>query len=135
MIEKSNFCTVYCVIDALDECEPDLLRQLLTKFEQLSNPNNTSPKKVRLVCLSRWFPERIPESLDLFTKIELDMMLAGKADMERFITERVSTLARKKKMTGRLKACVEEVFQTKSGGTFLWVSFMAKDLEDKSISN
>ncbi|KAJ4007627.1 hypothetical protein NW752_010293 [Fusarium irregulare] len=133
MIENSKFRTVYCVIDALDECEPGSLRQLLTKFEQLSDPDNTSPKKVRLVCLSRRFPERIPESLDLFTKIELDMMPAGKADVERFIAERVSTLARKKRMTGRLKARVEEAFQRKSEGTFLWVSFMAQDLEQKRL--
>ncbi|RBR18742.1 uncharacterized protein FIESC28_05883 [Fusarium coffeatum] len=133
MIEKPNFRTVYCVIDALDECEPDSLRQLLTKFEQLSDPDNTSPKKVRLICLSRRSPERIPESLDLFTKIELDMMPAGKADVERFIAERVSTLAREKRMTGRLKARVEEVLQRKSEGKFLWVSFMAQELEQKRL--
>lgn len=83
---------------------------LLNRFERLSDLGNRSPKKIKLVCPSRRFPERIPESLDLFTKIELDMMLAGKADVERFIARRVSTLARKKRFSEKMIARVEEVF-------------------------
>ena len=133
MVENSSFRTIYCVIDALDECEHDSLSLLLNKFERLSDSGNRSPKKIKLVCLSRRFPERIPESLDLFTKIELDMMSAGKADVERFIAGRVSTLARKKKFSDKMTARVEEVFQRKSEGTFLWVSYMAQDLEHKNL--
>lgn len=103
MIEDSSFCTVYCVIDALDECKHDSLRQLLIKLEQLSVSDNTSPKKIKLVCLSRRFPERIPESLGLFIKIEMDMMSASEEDVERFIAERVSTLVQKKKFNDKMK--------------------------------
>lgn len=123
MVEISSFRTIYCVIDALNECEHDSLSLLLNKFERLSDLGNRSPKKIKLVCLCRRFPERIPESLDQFTKIELDMMLAG----------RVSTLARKKKFSDKMTARVEEVFQRKSEGTFLWVSYMAQDLEHKNL--
>ncbi|RFN54384.1 hypothetical protein FIE12Z_1511 [Fusarium flagelliforme] len=133
MIEKSSFRTIYCVVDALDECEHDSLNLLLTKFEQLSNSVNGTTSKVKLVCLSRRFPERIPESLDLFIKIELDMMPAGKADVERFIAQRVSTLSRKKKFGPKMETRIQEVFQNKSEGTFLWVSFMAQDLENKNL--
>ncbi|KAI1070287.1 hypothetical protein LB507_010322 [Fusarium sp. FIESC RH6] len=110
MVENSSFRTIYCVIDALDECEHDSLSLLLNRFERLTDSGNRSSKKVKLVCLSRWFPERIPESLDLFTKIELDMMPAGKADVERFSAGRVSTLARREKFSDKMTAQVEEVF-------------------------
>ncbi|SPJ88930.1 related to ankyrin 3 [Fusarium torulosum] len=133
MIMASNFHTIYCIIDALDECEDNSLAILLKKFKKLSQCSKVSSTKLKLICLSRRFPERIPESLDSFTKVELDMMTAGKEDVRRFISERISDLSRTKKFTSRMRKRVEEVFQEKSEGTFLWVSFMAQDLEEKPL--
>ncbi|KAH7174822.1 pfs domain-containing protein [Fusarium flagelliforme] len=53
MVDNSSFRTIYCVIDALDECERDSLSLLLSRFERLSDPDNVSPNKIKLVCLSR----------------------------------------------------------------------------------
>ncbi|KIL88154.1 hypothetical protein FAVG1_08232 [Fusarium avenaceum] len=133
MIRASNFHTIYCIIDALDECEANSLAVLLKKFKRLGQSSTEFSTKMKLVCLSRRFPERIPESLDTFTRVELDMMAAGKEDVRRFIAERISDLSRTKKFTSRMRKRVEEVFQKKSEGTFLWVSFMAQDLEEKSL--
>jgi nucleoside phosphorylase len=133
MIMASNFHTIYCIVDALDECEDNSLAILLKKFKKLSQSSTASSTKLKLICLSRRFPERIPESLDTFTKVELDMMTAGKEDVNRFISERISDLSRMKKFTSRMRKRVEEVFQEKSEGTFLWVSFMARDLEEKPL--
>jgi nucleoside phosphorylase/ankyrin repeat protein/Cdc6-like AAA superfamily ATPase len=133
MIRASNFHTIYCIIDALDECEGNSLTILLKKFKRLSQSSTTSSTKLKLICLSRRFPERIPESLDSFIKVELDMMTAGKEDVRRFISERISDLSRTKKFTSRIRKRVEEVFQEKSEGTFLWVSFMAQDLVEKPL--
>jgi nucleoside phosphorylase/ankyrin repeat protein len=133
MIMASNFHTIYCIIDALDECEDNSLSILLKKFKKLSQSSAVSATKLKLICLSRRFPERIPESLDSFIKVGLDMMTAGKEDVRRFISERISGLSRTKKFTSGMRKRVEEVFQEKSEGTFLWVSFMAQDLEKKPL--
>ncbi|CAJ0543489.1 Ff.00g037770.m01.CDS01 [Fusarium sp. VM40] len=133
MVKASNFHVIYCIIDALDECEDNSLTILLKKFKKLSQSSTTSSTKLKLICLSRRFPERIPESLDSFTKVELDMMTAGKEDVRRFISERISDLSRTKKLTSKMRKRVEKVFQEKSEGTFLWVSFMAQDLEEKPL--
>ncbi|KAG5661854.1 hypothetical protein KAF25_004093 [Fusarium avenaceum] len=133
MVKSSNFHVIYCIIDALDECEDNSLTILLKKFKKLSQSSTASSTKLKLICLSRRFPERIPESLDSFTKVELDMMTAGKEDVRRFISERISNLSRTKKLTSKMRKRVEEVFQEKSEGTFLWVSFMAQDLEGKPL--
>jgi hypothetical protein len=133
MIMASNFHAIYCIIDALDECEDNSLATLLKKFKKLGQSSTASSTKLKLICLSRRFPERIPESLDTFTKVELDMMTARKEDVRRFIIERISDLSRTKKFTSRIRERVEEVFQEKSEGTFLWVSFMAQDLEEKPL--
>ncbi|KAM0432699.1 hypothetical protein ACHAQK_009551 [Fusarium lateritium] len=132
MIRGSNFRSIYCIIDALDECEDDSLTILLKKFKKLGQSSTASYTKLKLICLSRRFPERIPESLDAFTKVELDMMAAGKEDVRRFISERISDLSRTKKLSSSMRKRIEEVFQEKSEGTFLWASFMAQDLETKS---
>ncbi|KAM0192269.1 hypothetical protein ACHAPI_008443 [Fusarium lateritium] len=133
VIRESNFRTIYCIIDALDECEDNSLTILLKKFKKLGQSSTATSTKLKLICLSRRFPERIPESLDSFTKVELDMMAAGKEDVRRFISDRISNLSRTKKFTSRMRERVEEVFQEKSEGTFLWVSFMAQDLEQKPL--
>ncbi|KAH6951881.1 hypothetical protein DER45DRAFT_587553 [Fusarium avenaceum] len=99
------------------------LNILLKKFKKLSQSSTASSTKLKLICLSRRFPERIPESLDSFTK----------EDVRRFISERISDLSRTKKLTSKMRKRVEEVFQEKSEGTFLWVSFMAQDLERKPL--
>ncbi|KAI6754631.1 hypothetical protein HG530_012383 [Fusarium avenaceum] len=133
VVNASNFHVIYCIIDALDECEDNSLTVLLKKLKKLCQSSATSSTKLKLICLSRRFPERIPESLDSFTKVELDMMTAGKEDVRRFISERISDLSRTKKLTSKMRKRVEEVFQEKSEGTFLWVSFMAQDLEEKTL--
>ncbi|KAF4337751.1 ankyrin 3 [Fusarium beomiforme] len=133
MVTNSNFMTVYCVIDALDERENNSLSLLLRKFERLSQGHVHSMTRLKIICLSRRYPEKIPEALLLFSKIELDMMAARNEDISRFISARVSELAQKKTLSPAMSSHLEDVFQKKSEGTFLWVSLMAQDLEKKQL--
>ncbi|KAF4502014.1 Vegetative incompatibility HET-E-1, partial [Fusarium agapanthi] len=128
MLAKSEFETIYCVLDALDECEANSLPLLLRKFERLSQGHLGSSTKMKLVCLSRMYPENIPEALLLFTKIKFNTMAARKEDVNRFISAQVRDLAKKKKLNREMCSRLEETFQQKSEGTFLWVSFMCQDL-------
>ncbi|KAH7154568.1 hypothetical protein DER46DRAFT_628411 [Fusarium sp. MPI-SDFR-AT-0072] len=133
MIAQSDFETIYCVIDALDECEVSSLSLLLRKFERLSRGHLGSSPKLRLVCLSRRYPENIPEALLLFTKMEFDTMNARKEDISRFISSQVHELAQKKKLSRKMRSNLEDTFQKKSEGTFLWVSFMSQDLQKQRL--
>ncbi|KAH6871780.1 hypothetical protein B0T10DRAFT_500181 [Thelonectria olida] len=131
MLDKLKDRTVYCIIDAIDECEQSSLLSLLRNFEMLNKGPRTSTTKLKLVCLSRRNPERIPESLLSFRKIKMDMMAAGKEDVQRFISQRVLELAQKKGLGFGLRRHIEERFQEQCAGSFLWVSLMAQDLEKK----
>ncbi|KAH7240019.1 uncharacterized protein BKA55DRAFT_542617 [Fusarium redolens] len=133
MIAKSDVNTIYCIIDALDECEANSLSLLLRKFERLSQGHLGSSPKMKLVCLSRRYPENIPEALLLFAKMEFDTMTAREEDIGRFISSQVQELAQKKKLNREMRSRLEETFQRKSEGTFLWVSFMAQDLQKQRL--
>ncbi|KAJ4038308.1 hypothetical protein NW756_008558 [Fusarium oxysporum] len=133
MIAKSEFKTIYCVIDALDECEANSLSLLLRKFERLSRGHLGSSPKLRLICLSRRYPENIPEALLLFAKMELDSMTARKEDINQFITSQLQELAQKKRLSREMWSSLEQTFRKKSEGTFLWISFMAQDLQKQRL--
>ncbi|KAH8645893.1 hypothetical protein BGZ61DRAFT_377072 [Ilyonectria robusta] len=133
MVNKIQAKTVHCIIDALDECEESSLANLLRKFEMLSRSPNTSTSKMKLICLSRRYPENIPAALSSFSTLKLDLIPAGKEDTRRFISQRVSQLAQKKPINSNLQLHIQQSFEERSEGTFLWISFMAQDLERKSI--
>ncbi|KAF5630091.1 heterokaryon incompatibility protein het-E-1 [Fusarium sp. NRRL 52700] len=133
IIAQSDLKTIYCVIDALDECEASSLSLLLRKFERLSRGHANKSPKLRLVCLSRRYPENIPEALLLFTKMEVDTMTARKEDISRFISSQVHELTLKKKLSRKMRLNLEETFKNKSEGTFLWISLMSQDLQKKGL--
>ncbi|KAF5606266.1 heterokaryon incompatibility protein het-E-1 [Fusarium pseudocircinatum] len=122
IIAKSEYKTIYCVIDALDECEAKSLSLLLRKLERLSQGRLDSSPKLRLICLSKRYPENIPEALLLFTKMKLDTMVARKEDIDQFISFKVQGLAQKKGLSSEMWSSLKDTFQRKSEGTFLWAS-------------
>ncbi|RKL34014.1 hypothetical protein BFJ72_g9501 [Fusarium proliferatum] len=132
-IAQSDFRTIYCVIDALDECEASSLCLLLRKFERLSRRQLGSSPEMKLICLSRRYPENIPEALLWFAKMELDIMSSREYDIGRFISYQVQELAEKKKLNLEMRSLLEKTFKEKSEGTFLWVSFMSQDLQKKRL--
>ncbi|CVK94886.1 related to ankyrin 3 [Fusarium mangiferae] len=131
MITESNFRTIYCIVDGLDECEPNSLSLLLRKLERLSRGSLGSSIKMKLICLSRKYPENIPEALLLFTKMELDTMTARKVDISCFISSQVQELVQKKSLSGKMRSHLEKTFHKKSEETFLWISFMSQDLQQQ----
>ncbi|KAF5565373.1 heterokaryon incompatibility protein het-E-1 [Fusarium napiforme] len=133
MISQSDSRTIYCVIDALDECEASSLSLLLRKFERLSRRQPDSSPKMKLICLSRRYPQNIPEALLQFIKMELDTMIAKEEDISRFISVQVQELAQKKQLSSKMRSMLQETFLQKSEGTFLWVSYMSHDLQKQGL--
>jgi nucleoside phosphorylase len=133
IISQSNYRTIYCVIDGLDECEASSLSFLLRKFERLSRRQPDSSPKMKLICLSRRYPQNIPEALLQFIKMELDTMIAKEEDISRFISVQVQELAQKKQLSSKMRSMLQETFLQKSEGTFLWVSYMSQDLQKQGL--
>ncbi|KFX87067.1 hypothetical protein V490_08579 [Pseudogymnoascus sp. VKM F-3557] len=122
-----------CVLDGLDECADDSLESLLRKTKILFT-ENLERHKLRLIILSRRHPDCLERVLGSFARIDLDSdQVSNRSDINSCITSRVAQLAKRKGISTSLIQHIEEIFQEKSEDTFLWVSFMADDLEKQTV--
>ncbi|KAL6868855.1 hypothetical protein ACO1O0_000178 [Amphichorda felina] len=129
---------VYCVLDGLDECEEDSLRRLLFKIETIFQSNQQNDHSLKFVVLSRRHPSILEETLGAHPHLKLDpdSDTEVRHDVKLFISSRVKELATRRKIDNQLLIShIERVLQQKCENTFLWVSFMTKDLMSKSIPN
>ncbi|KAH7129926.1 hypothetical protein B0J13DRAFT_509293 [Dactylonectria estremocensis] len=134
MIKAIRSTTVYCVLDALDECEETALSVLLRKLAQLAT-SDVADSKMRLIALSRRAPAQLAELFSSFVELQVDQQQAMKEDVERFVSVEVLKLARKKHIVDLpLHHHIEETFRQKSESTFLWSSFMLRELESQSLT-
>lgn len=124
---------VCCVLDALDECDEVSLSSLLFKIQSLFEPGQKSARahSLKLLVTSREQPECLPATLSAFPHITLGLL---EHDIQLYISDQISHLAKAKGIEG-LPLCeyIEHAFRERAGGTFLWVSFMARDLEDRTV--
>lgn len=101
--------------------------QSLFELNKESEQNNS----LKLIVTSREQPECLPATLSRFPHITLGLL---EHDIQLYISDQISHLA-KAKGIGGLALCrhIEKAFRKRAGGTFLWVSFMARDLEHKTV--
>ncbi|KAF4450039.1 ankyrin repeat [Fusarium albosuccineum] len=132
MLESLVGTEICCVLDALDECDEQSLSPLVSKLVALFNDGGSGQRhSLKLIVASREQPQCLSVGLSAFPHIRLDMM---DHDIDLYISDRVAHLARMKAVdTSPLRLHIYEAFQNHAGGTFLWVSFMSKDLEQKSL--
>ncbi|MCJ1269980.1 Ankyrin-2 [Lobaria immixta] len=132
MIRDPILGTTYCVLDGLDECDEASLEVLLGKFAALFSAkfNESSVCHLNLIVVSRDLPDFIPELLSSFPRIRLDPDADTKIskDINTFIEVKVKKLSVDKRYPEPLRVHVEEVFQNRAQGTFLWVEIVAKEL-------
>ena len=133
MVRDPLIGTAYCVLDGLDECDELLSEVLLSKFAALlsAKTNRLSACHLNLIIVSREFPDFLPELLASFPRIRLDPDADTEVndDIQLFIKNKVNYLARRKYYPEPLRVRVEEVFQNRAQGTFLWIGIVAKALE------
>ncbi|KFY53625.1 hypothetical protein V496_07428 [Pseudogymnoascus sp. VKM F-4515 (FW-2607)] len=126
---------VICVLDGLDECADDSLTGLLQKIKMLFT-ESLEGHKLRLIILSRRHPEFLERKLGSFARIDLDSdHVSNKPDIDYYITSRVAQFTKRRGISTSLVRHIEETFREKSEDTFLWVSFMADDLEKQTVSD
>ncbi|KAL7783921.1 ankyrin repeat-containing domain protein [Trichoderma afarasin] len=123
---------VYCILDGLDECEPNSLEPLLTKLSKITS---TSPR-MKVIILSREYPRCLEASLGQFPRIRLDPDAKTEISegLDLYISTRVAELSKNKQYPPELTKSVEKTLKEKSMGTYLWASFVIKDLHTMEIS-
>ena len=133
MVRDPIIGTAYCVLDGLDECDEVSSEVLLNKFAALlsTKTDRLSACHLNLIIISRELPDFIPELLSSFPHICLDPDADTEVndDIQLFIKNKVDYLATRKHYPEPLRVRVEEVFQNRAQGTFLWIGIVAKVLE------
>ncbi|KAH8591314.1 hypothetical protein B0O99DRAFT_719265, partial [Bisporella sp. PMI_857] len=132
MVHDPVLRTIYCILDGLDECDESSLEVLLKKFKDLfsTKSNESSCCNLRLIAVSRDFPDIIPQELSSFPQISLDSDAESEinSDIRQFIKVKVDELSAYGRYPESLRIHVKDVFLKRSKGTFLWVGIVAKEL-------
>ncbi|EAW19679.1 uncharacterized protein NFIA_027530 [Aspergillus fischeri NRRL 181] len=121
---------VYCIIDALDECESDsqetLLQQIDHSFNNLRT-NDSVPSSIHLLMLSRPYPE-LEQYLSTFKCMDLGSYREITNDLRAMIKDKVEDLAWRKKYPNSVFEEVSQILEEKAAGTFLWVGIACGEL-------
>lgn len=129
MTEDEEAGDILCIIDALDECEPDSRRSFLTNLERLFNSQKNTKTRVRFLVTSRRLSE-IEESLasiPAMRNLQIDSARIN-GDLHKFINTRVDELSRRKGYNADLQETIKRTLMQKAEGTFLYVSLILDDL-------
>ncbi|KAE8420679.1 ankyrin [Aspergillus pseudocaelatus] len=122
---------IYCIIDALDECEAHeqdiLLRQIEQSFGD-RHPELFVPCSVHILITSRPYPE-IRDYLSLFACVDLGSCQETTTDLKTTIHNKVKDLAVRKRYSASVAGRVSRVLEAKADGTFLWVGIVCDELK------
>jgi hypothetical protein len=119
--------TIYCVIDALDECE-DSTTDLLSRIRNLFTKSISDRRpRLRIFMTSRPVPD-IAKELESFPCIDLK---AEEEDLKIFVYSKISTLP--EHFTLGLRRRAAELLLRGAERTFLWVSIVVKKLERMTL--
>ncbi|KAH7011217.1 hypothetical protein EDB80DRAFT_640557 [Ilyonectria destructans] len=121
----------FCILDALDECDPESQQILLKQLHETFQDSNSTPNLSFLIT-SRPHPD-IQEYLQDFVNKDIASFSGLKHDISRYINAKVSDLARKKKYTDHVKTQVCQILKEKAEGTFLWVGLACEQLSDRDV--
>ncbi|KFY29079.1 hypothetical protein V493_02564 [Pseudogymnoascus sp. VKM F-4281 (FW-2241)] len=135
LLQKST-SRVVCVLDGLDECEKESLRQLLDAIgNYLSKSGEKARPRLKLIIFSRPQPAVLESKLGQYQQIQLDASDTEIShDVERYIFAKVAELASEQNLSEEMVAQVQQTLRAGADGTFLWVGFVANELQGRSWS-
>ncbi|KAI9778406.1 MAG: hypothetical protein M1816_004104 [Peltula sp. TS41687] len=136
LLQQSTSSQVVCVLDGLDECEKESLRQLLDAVgNYLSKSGEKARPRLKLIILSRPQPAVLESKLGQYQQIQLDASDTEIShDVERYIFAKVAELASEQNLSEEMVAQVQQTLLAGADGTFLWVGFVANELQGRSWS-
>jgi hypothetical protein len=127
MAQDVSVSRLYLLVDALDECEQDLLRTFL---DLTTSP--TASCKIKWVFTSRNIRSIQEKLLHLgfshHTSLEVNSSRVSEAVVS-FIRFKVDRLAAQKGYSKELQQLVRLDMEARADGTFLWVALVCKELE------
>ncbi|KAI0203575.1 ankyrin repeat protein [Astrocystis sublimbata] len=134
LIRQSGSSQVVCVLDGLDECEKESLRQLLDVVgTYLSSSRENSGPRLKLILLSRPQPAVLESRLGQYQQIRLDNSETEVShDVQRYIFAKVAELASEQNLSEEKVAHVRQTLLAGANGTFLWVGFVANELQGRN---
>ncbi|KAM5345688.1 hypothetical protein ACJ41O_011549 [Fusarium nematophilum] len=118
---------VFCIIDALDECDEDSRNDLLLKQIDQTFKHPSPAIKLSFLILSRPDP-KIHYFLGEFRHRDLESFPQSGKDVERYIDQQLKQLSKRKSYSSATTASVRQILQAKAEGTFLWVGLACEEL-------
>ncbi|KAH7188143.1 ankyrin repeat protein [Fusarium flagelliforme] len=136
LLQQSTSSQVVCVLDGLDECERESLKQLLDAVSNyLSQAGKRSGPQLKVIILSRPRPAVLESKLSQYRQIQLDASAtATYHDVERYIFAKVAELASEQDLSENMVAQIQKTLLAGADGTFLWVGFVVNELRGGSWS-
>ncbi|KAJ6018490.1 hypothetical protein N7522_001954 [Penicillium canescens] len=134
LLQQSTSSQVVCVLDGLDECEKESLKQLLDAVgNYLSKSGEKARPQLKLIILSRPQPTVLESKLGQYQQIQLDTSNTEIShDVERYIFAKVAELASEQNLSEEMVARVQQILLAGADRTFLWVGFVANELQGRS---
>ncbi|KAL2819020.1 hypothetical protein BDW59DRAFT_165298 [Aspergillus cavernicola] len=128
--KNSDNLEIYCIIDALDECELDSQKTLLGQINQTFNDLDAKYNccsNIRFLVTSRPYHE-IRQHLASFTDKDLTTYKAVSKDLKRVIQQRVEILSKQNQYPKPVTTKISQILEDKAEGTFLWVGIACDEL-------
>ncbi|KAJ5692828.1 ankyrin repeat protein [Penicillium macrosclerotiorum] len=134
LLQQTSSCRVVCVLDGLDECEKESLRQLLNALEDcFFGSEETRRPNFKLILLSRSQPAILENKLSRSRRIKLDDAdIEVAKDVEKYVSAKVTELASQNTLSEEMLAHIRQALMAGADGTFLWVGFVANELKGRS---
>ena len=127
---------VFCLIDALDECDKELRQSFLSNFTELFTSLQNKISTFRFIVTSRResdIEELFSAASPAIQNLQVDSRRVND-DLSKFIDFKVDKLSEKKGYRPKQKDRIKRALTEKAGGTFLYVSLVVQDLEKVTIS-
>lgn len=127
MAQDASVSRLYLLVDALDECQQDLLRTFL---DLATSP--TASRKIKWVFTSRNIRSIQEQLLHVdfshHTSLEVNSSRVSEA-VASFIRFKIDRLAAQKSYSKELQQLARVEMEARADGTFLWVALVCKELE------
>ncbi|KAH8593580.1 ankyrin repeat-containing domain protein [Bisporella sp. PMI_857] len=133
LVQGSGVSNLYCVIDALDECDPESLNGLLNLLHRLPKDSSMAAISVKLLFSTREYThtlnylDRSGESTRLLILPETVM-----SDIRAAMQSDINHIQKRLKLLDDEVVTLQEAILQKSDGMFLWVSLATKNIIDNS---
>jgi ankyrin repeat domain-containing protein 50 len=134
LLRYTKSSQIVCVLDGLDECEKETLGQLLDAVgDNLSQPRAVGGPQLKLIVFSRPKPAILETKLGQFSQIKLGEAGSDVAhDVNTYIAAKVAELSSAQDFSEKMAAQVQQALLAGADSTFLWVGFMANELEGRN---